>query len=631
MVKRRRKTKAAQRNQAKNAGGSPPRASVGLAAAVKKGLTNSAHMTSRVENGMVVTRVHGSDFLTALNVTTNPAAVTTNLALNAAYSLVYSNYIGPQFYSPSRITSLAPLWERYKVKSINYRYVPSVPATYTGQLMMVCDHDASDNLSALSGTESLARVMGAHYGSVEGQIWQPLVASLRDQDLQQNYYTDVIDPTDDAPDIRLCAQGRIDIALIAQITNGASTVVGGTFGDLYVDYEIDFFYPQIDEGEVTGGAMMGLVNPPNNVSPVTGVTSYNTPFLRSATGRFGAQWLAWWLGDTTELDQNRDSSLAALVTNVQLVISASAASWVLVTVEYLGELLWSGSCLDYQANASIIAPAFAAFANANTMCLGLIASSASGSEDSSSLGSVGFPYVDAPCLYNSTLKPYALTEMGNNSGLQPVSADGTLVFSPVSSINAGALNTSAALEYRFTTVSVGGLHQVAFLLAEPAGSTSITPNPQDTTNAVYNMVVALPDPPARIYHGSVPVQPSFLALKDYKNRKREAAARASSKTFQQTQKAKRLSMRALLDDCKTVEDCTAALSGTPHLLRTGKSPCAPTGWSQQSPQPRIQSLLSNVLDGRTVLAEREYVVLQPTGPSGSSPASAPSSTLLPRR
>lgn len=630
MARKRSKATPSQRKQLRSAGGSPPAPSIGLATAVKRGLTNPAMMSSRMVGGMVVTTVKGSDFITALNVTTNPAAVAPNLAMNQAYSLIYSNYIGPQFFNPSRISSLAPLWERYKVKNINFRYVPSVPATYTGQVMMVCDHDASDNLSALTGTESLARVMGAHYGSVEGQIWQPLTANLRDQDLQQNYYTDVIDSTDDAPDIRLCAQGRIDVALIAQITNGTGTVIAGTFGDLYVDYEIDFFYPQIDEGEVSGGAMMGLTLPPNNSNPPTGVQSYATPFLTSATGRFGAQWLAWWLGDTVELDQNRDSSLASLVTNVQLVISGSAASWVLVTFEFLGELFWSGSCLDFQPNANVIRPAAEAFAFANSITTGLLASSAAGVEDSSSAGTATFPYIDSPNMFASTFKAYGLQEMANNSGLQPTSADGLQLFSPVSSVSAGVLNTSAALDYRFSTVSVGGLHQVAFLLSEPAGNQSITPNGQDTSNCVYNMVVALPDPPAKLYRGAIPAQPSLLALKEHKNRKREAFARTTSKVFAQKQREARSNMKRLLDDCKTIEDATRALTGSPHLLRVNlKTPSE--SLPQSSPVLRRQAHLISP-DSNTVPNDRnitEYVMLQPIVPSGSS-ANATSS-VLPRR
>lgn len=614
MPRARRKTKL-RGAQVRKAVGSLTSPMVGLATPSKRNQAFPITMSSRTENGMVVTRVSGSDFVTVLNVTNIPASVTPTTALNSSYSLVYTGLIGPQFYSPSRLSSLAPLWERYKIKRLRYRFVPSVPATYTGASMMVCDHDSSDNLTALSTTEAIARVASAHYGVEEQQIWQNQFADLRDQDLQQNYYTDFLDPTDNATDIRLCAQGRFSFILTNQVVTPAGGVFAGSLGDLYIDYDIDFFYPQIDEGVIEGGSMFAIVNPPNTPLPVpaTGCSPFASGFLNTATGRFGAQWLGWWIGDNAEIDQNRDASLASLVTDVSLVSGTSGALWVLVTLDFLGELFWSGSGLDIQPVASITAGVAVntAFSNCNSIATGLISSTALGQEDSSSAGTSVWPYIDAPNIYGATAKAYNQQLFSNNSGIQPVAGDGLDVFSAVSGINSsgiGNVNATAALEYRFVTVSTNGQHQVAFLLSEPSGNVSITPNPQDTANPTYQMVVSLPDPPSKIYRGAVPTQPTLLDLKHRKQAKQAAFAKISSKSFRDARDAKRKEFAKLVQECKTLEDVHLSLKGTPHLKVAPPHLCGPL---KTSVPPVLNShVLVNAPVVNTVVPS-DYVVLQP--------------------
>jgi hypothetical protein len=587
--------------------GTPAQKAAAMAYSFPKGLTNPIQMSSRASKGTVITTCRGTDFLTSIALQA-PGAVG-SLPVNTPYSLAYSIEIGPQYFSPSRIEQLSSLWERYRFKSIKFRFVPSLPTTTTGSYMMICDRDVTDDLSPLTGTESLARVMAAHYGSTTQQIWCGSEAELKDQDLMQNWYTDIPETNSDE-DVRLSAQGRFDFAIINAINLLAD---GGSIGDIYVDYEIEFFYEQMEEDEVGGGAFLGIAKPVNFLSgPATTAVPYANPVFNSAMGKVGALVAAWWTGDTAIVDEFRDSSLLPLLTDVKFVFDAVGNIFALVELNYLGELAWHGAGLSFVPNGNVLNPAATqmSFGNENAVFVGLNVATAAGVLDASSSGVSAWNFIDVPKLYDSTSRNYqmgATFGTGVNDGTQDPSMVGAAgsVFNPIVQAATGALNTSASSLVYFHTVSTNeGLHQVAFLIQSAAGHQYVLPGSSTISDQAYLGISTCPDPPTATFANVVPTQPSLLLKKKQLRRRRSALVRELNRTGSKAKVAqRRAEAKQLFDDCKTWDDFRTKSLGKRGVLHVKTIHDAFASTRDTVPEPKP-------LTCQTGSLQNEYVMLQ---------------------
>lgn len=182
-------------------------------------------------------RIRGTDFLTAITIGGTSAA---------AGDVLVSQVVNPAQLGVSRLATMAKLYERYKFRSLKFRYAPVANAQVTGQLIGYVDYDTYDDPTGISGVQNLQRA-AAHYGEKPVQVWQgsekPVFWEIKDVDPMTDLYVD-----SDGSDPRWTNQGRF--VLLA-----ASAIASGTpCGNVYLDYDIEFFIPQLEETPSTGFA-----------------------------------------------------------------------------------------------------------------------------------------------------------------------------------------------------------------------------------------------------------------------------------------------------------------------------------------------------------------------------------------
>lgn len=204
-----------------------------LASYAKQRMKPMTMATTRRRDGAAC-RIHGTDFFRAVS----------SGAANVAGDVLISAVVNPAQLGVSRLATLATLYERYKFKSLKFRYDPIAPATTAGQLIGYVDYDTLDDPTGLAGVQNLQRA-AAHYGEKPVQVWQgserPVFWEIKDVDPLTDLYVD-----SDGTDPRWTNQGRF--VLLAASTLPATTALG----NIYMDYDIEFYIPQIELTPYTG-------------------------------------------------------------------------------------------------------------------------------------------------------------------------------------------------------------------------------------------------------------------------------------------------------------------------------------------------------------------------------------------
>mgnify|MGYP003572417785 CR=1 FL=1 len=179
----------------------------------------------------------GSDFLGPLTV---KAGVN---IFSAADRILLANNISPSAYPGTRLTQLAPLWERYRFRRFRLRWVPAVPKTIACQLIVYQDTDPLDDPSTITNAESLVRQATAQTGSQQFNFINPMSVELAQRADDQLYYTG-----NDKQNERFSRQGNF---YVVQVTdpldlNGVALTGDIMAGSLYVDWECEFQIAQIN-------------------------------------------------------------------------------------------------------------------------------------------------------------------------------------------------------------------------------------------------------------------------------------------------------------------------------------------------------------------------------------------------
>lgn len=174
-------------------------------------------------------RIRGTDYLTNITIGASPAA---------AGDVLFTTVVNPKTLAIARLATMSTLFERYKFKSLKFRYAPTCPTTTAGQLLGYVDYDTYDDPTGLTGIQNLQRG-AAHYGEKPTQVWEgsdkPIFWEIKDVDPMTDLYVD-----SDGTDPRWTNQGRFVLLAASAIT--ATTACG----NIYLDYDIEFYIPQIE-------------------------------------------------------------------------------------------------------------------------------------------------------------------------------------------------------------------------------------------------------------------------------------------------------------------------------------------------------------------------------------------------
>lgn len=250
----------------------------------------------------------GSDFLGPLTVKAGG-----NIA-SASDRILLANNISPSAYPGTRLTQLAPLWERYRFRRFKLRWVPAVPKTIACQLIVYQDTDPLDDPSTISNAESLVRQATAQTGSQQFNFINPMTIELAQRADDQLYYTG-----NDKQNERFSRQGNF---YVVQVTdpldfNGLALTDDIMAGSLYVDWECEFQIAQINPSAASvlpfhtsqdipfaaatqtitysgppGKTIAGTFDSPNDVSLYAAVLPDSSQALRSGSvsDSIGVDW-----------------------------------------------------------------------------------------------------------------------------------------------------------------------------------------------------------------------------------------------------------------------------------------------------------------------------------------------------
>jgi len=138
----------------------------------------------------------------------------------------------------TRVQRESTLYERFKVNRMAGMYEASCPATTEGQIIAFFDTDPDEEFD-VTGTPAVQRA-ASHAGSEVGQVWQMVCAEYRADKDTQAYYADA-----NGSDVRLVSPGVLRII-------AATDLDPGTYGAVYMAYDIEFSVPQVEDAGYVG-------------------------------------------------------------------------------------------------------------------------------------------------------------------------------------------------------------------------------------------------------------------------------------------------------------------------------------------------------------------------------------------
>jgi len=144
---------------------------------------------------------------------------------------------------------LAQAFEQHKVHKLRFIYVPVLPATSSGAIAMYFRNDVfTPNVD--TGLDEL-RHAGTHAAFCQTQVWEPAVLDVKPEDAINKYFNE----TDGS--FQLSMQGVFQVLTASDITS-----VAGTIGNVYLEYDIEFFGEELDynEGTTYAGEMLLVFN-----------------------------------------------------------------------------------------------------------------------------------------------------------------------------------------------------------------------------------------------------------------------------------------------------------------------------------------------------------------------------------
>lgn len=206
---------------------------VGIASPARQ-MMHPMRISSRRQYDGSTCRIKGTDYLTNIYLS----------GVTFAGTVLYTAVVNPKTLGISRLATMSTLFERYKFKSLKFRYSPIAPTTSSGQLIGYVDYDTYDDPTGLSGIANIQRA-AAHFGEKPTQVWEggekPVFWEIKDVDPMTDLYID-----SDGSDPRWTNQGRF--VLLAASTIPATT----NCGNIYLDYDIEFYIPQLEQTSVLG-------------------------------------------------------------------------------------------------------------------------------------------------------------------------------------------------------------------------------------------------------------------------------------------------------------------------------------------------------------------------------------------
>lgn len=176
-------------------------------------------------------RVHGQDWIGRLPVGGAPAPG----------SVLGEFYINPLDYPGTRLALFAQLYDKFRFLVLKFKFVPYTGTAVPGSVIIAYDRDISD--ATPPANDAGVRQFLAMQDAVSGPIWMPLEATCPLSHPEEGLFTNPVPGGDD----RLAYQGQVYVALLEPPAAGISLA-----GDLFVEYDIELFDPQLETNVSVG-------------------------------------------------------------------------------------------------------------------------------------------------------------------------------------------------------------------------------------------------------------------------------------------------------------------------------------------------------------------------------------------
>jgi hypothetical protein len=205
-------------------------------------------------------KIRGNDFM---------EVVATNLSVTPGTNVI-NQLVNPASFPGTRLSQLAPLWERYQVRKWEFCYIPSVAATEPGQFVGYPEYDPDEPLPSVGAALQTA------FASMDAQVWNVYDCCCIEFG-RVDPFTDLFVDPDASAELRLSTVGQLNIFASSNLTASKS------YGSIVMYYDIDFYIPQINpEGE---GIIGNTPNPSSLVvsTPVASSLSLDSTSIGAGT------------------------------------------------------------------------------------------------------------------------------------------------------------------------------------------------------------------------------------------------------------------------------------------------------------------------------------------------------------
>lgn len=184
-------------------------------------------------------RIKGQDWLGRLPIGGAPAAG----------SVLGEFYINPLEYPGTRLALFAQLYDKFRFLILRFKFVPYQGTSVPGAIIIAYDRDISDPTPAPN--DNGVRQLLSMQDAVSGPIWQPLTATCPLSHPEEGLFTNPVPGGDE----RLAYQGQVYLALLEPPAAGVVLA-----GDLFVEYDVEFFDPQLETSVSVGAATVNGAN-----------------------------------------------------------------------------------------------------------------------------------------------------------------------------------------------------------------------------------------------------------------------------------------------------------------------------------------------------------------------------------
>jgi len=178
------------------------------------------------EDGMLLT---GSEFLTTVQVNSTAHGYPTR-----AGDVIGFIPLSPIFIPGTRLYKLSQAFKHYKFKKVTFEYVPIVPSTQNGALLMLCTYDPIENFTLVPDFDSRVRIAMAHKDANMFNVITYGRSSLSQSEDTLKYYE-----TGVGEDERLECQGVWILMAGSTYSPFDQTATTITLGQIVMHYEVE--------------------------------------------------------------------------------------------------------------------------------------------------------------------------------------------------------------------------------------------------------------------------------------------------------------------------------------------------------------------------------------------------------